>query len=930
MARCVSLAAVLLASGFPVASHASAQTGQIIEDIDVKGNRRIPKETIMAKVYTHRGDIYEESSLQRDLRSVWSTGYFEDVRVEREESPKGWRIYFYVREKPTIRSIDYKGLSSISQSDVLERFKKAKLPLSIESSYDPARVIRAEVVLRQLLSEHGRQFAVVNAQVQQIPPASVGITFTIKEGPKIKVGDIRFKGNKHVSRRELRAAMKNLHPIGIPKSIFLENIFARTFDASKLEEDAERVRIAYREHGYFKVVVEDPKTDLRDKNGGLRIPFVQKGGGKVMDITMAVEEGEKYKLKEIKFKGNKAILNTALLRSVFPIKDGDTFDTGKIQKGLENMRKAYGEIGYINFTSVPETIIDEEHKMLTLDVDVDEGKPFFVRRIEIQGNTTTRDKVIRRDLLVQEGQVFNSRLWELSVLRLNQLNYFDALKPEEDTERKIDEKNASVDLTVKVKEKGKNSIGLTGGVSGLAGSFIGLNYETNNFLGLGETLTLQGNVGNRERSLLFGFTEPYLFDRPMQLGFTVYDRRFDFNQAQQASIASGQQLNLSQAVLNQLQNFRQSSIGFTTSVNYLLKTFRRVGISYSWDNSSVTVFSDASQTFFQTVNFRNISGPDSLKGIITSKIVPTYGFSTIDSPVRPYKGKSFFVSTEIAGIGGNVNFYRPIVTYTQWKPLYHGNTFGMHLQSSFVSGWGGRDAPPFERFYMGGETDLRGFDVRTVSPYVFVTSVQNITLQNPDGSTVPLDPANPRRGNFTIPLPVTNVTFPGGDTSFVGNFEYRIHILGPVTLAPFADFGMNFALRQGQLKINSDSLNQLNTTNFGCPTTTVAFQCAGGQSIKFSGDLTTVPGTNYVPRMSTGLELQVLLPIVQAPFRIYYAYNPLLLDSTISSPNKLTRSMFPAGGAGDFTFLNAISAFSPDFRLKEPRTTFRFTVSTTF
>jgi outer membrane protein insertion porin family len=131
MARCVSLAAVLLASGFPVASHASAQTGQIIEDIDVKGNRRIPKETIMAKVFTHRGDIYEESSLQRDLRSVWSTGYFEDVRVEREESPKGWRIYFYVREKPTIRSIDYKGLSSISQSDVLERFKKAKLPLSI-------------------------------------------------------------------------------------------------------------------------------------------------------------------------------------------------------------------------------------------------------------------------------------------------------------------------------------------------------------------------------------------------------------------------------------------------------------------------------------------------------------------------------------------------------------------------------------------------------------------------------------------------------------------------------------------------------------------------------------------------------------------------------------------------------------------------------
>ena len=929
VARCALLALALIVSCFPRAAFAFAQTGQIIEDIDVKGNRRIPKETIMAKIYTRRGDVYDEASLQRDLRSVWTAGYFDDVRIEREESPKGWRIYFYVREKPTIRTIDYKGLSSISQSDVLERFKKIKLGMSLESSYDPAKIIRAQVALKQLLSEHGRQFAVVTTQVQQIPPASVGVTFTVKEGPKIKVGNISFKGNKHVSKRELRAAMKNLHPIGVPKSIFLENLFARTFDSSKLEEDAERVRDAYRGHGYFKVVVDDPVTNLRDKTGGFHIPFIQKAGGKAMDINISVEEGEKFRLQAIKFKGNKAILNTALLRQLFPIKDGDTFDTHKVQKGLENLRKAYGEIGYINFTSVPETEIDDEKKLLTLNVDVEEGKPFFVRRIEFQGNTTTRDKVIRRDLLVQEGQVFNSRLWELSVLRLNQLNYFDQLKPEDDTERRIDEKNAQVDLTVKVKEKGKNSIGLTGGVSGLAGSFIGLNYETNNFLGLGETLTLQGNVGNRERNLLFGFTEPYLFDRPMQLGFTVYDRRFDFNQAQQASIAAGQQLNLSQAVLNQLQNFRQTSMGFTTSLNYLLHTFKRVGITYSWDRSSVSVFSQASQTFFQTVNFRSIGGPDSLKGIITSKIVPTFGFSTIDSPIRPYKGKSFFATTEVAGFGGNVNFYRPTFVYTQWKPLYHGNTLGMRFQGSFVSGWGGKDAPPFERFYMGGESDLRGFDVRTVSPYVFVTSVQNVTLQNPDGTPVPLDPANPRRGSVTVPVPLTNVTFPGGDTSFVSNFEYRIHVLGPVTLAPFADVGMNFALRESQLKINSDSLALLNTTNFGCPAT-VNFQCSGGSQIPFSGDLKTVAGTNYVPRMSTGLELQVLLPIVQAPFRIYYAYNPLILDSTISSPNKITRSMFPAGGAGDFTFLSAVSAFSPDFRLKEPRKTFRFTVSTTF
>src|SRR5205807_1969353 len=287
-----------------------------------------------------------------------------------------------------------------------------------------------------------------------------------------------------------------------------------------------RVRDALRHHGYFKALVEDPTTKLRDKHSALHVPFLQKGQGKAMDITMPVTEGDKYKLQAINFTNNKAIQNAALLRQLFPMKDGETFDTHLIQKGLENLRKAYGQIGYINFTAVPDFKIDDDKKLITMNVDVEEGKAFYIRRIEFQGNTTTRDRVVRRELLVQEGQVFNSQLWDLSVLRLNQLNYFEPLKAEDDTERKIDDQNGTVDLVVKVKEKGKNSIGLTGGVSGLAGSFIGLNYQTNNFLGLGETLTVEGSVGNRSRNILFGFTEPYLKDRPIQLGFTVHNRKF--------------------------------------------------------------------------------------------------------------------------------------------------------------------------------------------------------------------------------------------------------------------------------------------------------------------------------------------------------------------------------------------------------------------
>ena len=203
--------------------------------------------------------------------------------------------------------------------------------------------------------------------------------------------------------------MKNLKPIGIPHSIFLENLFSKTYDATKLEEDTERVRAEYQNRGYFKVLVQDPKTMIHDTgHKGFHIPLLQSGPGKAVNITMPIEEGNRYTLGEITFKGNKAIANTKALRAVFPIKDGDIFDRSKIAKGLESLRKAYGQIGFINFTSIPDTRFDETKKQVFLDIDLDEGKQFSVRRIEFSGNTTTRDKVIRREIILEEGQVSTS------------------------------------------------------------------------------------------------------------------------------------------------------------------------------------------------------------------------------------------------------------------------------------------------------------------------------------------------------------------------------------------------------------------------------------------------------------------------------------------------------------------------------------------
>jgi outer membrane protein insertion porin family len=431
---------------------------------------------------------------------------------------------------------------------------------------------------------------------------------------------------------------------------------------------------------------------------------------------------------------------------------------------------------------------------------------------------------------------------------------------------------------------------------------------------------------------MFGFTEPYLFDRPIQFGFTVYTRRYNFNQARQTAILTGQQLNLPSPFLQNLQNYTQSSTGFSVSASHQLRrSFKRVGITYSYDRSSIIAVSEASKTLFTNLAFRGLSGPNSLEGIVTSKVLPSLTFNTVDSPYAPKGGSSLFLGGEIAGLGGTVRSLRPIVQYKHFKPVQNRrNTIGFNIQASFLTGYGGLVSPPFERFYLGGENDIRGFDIRSVSPIAFLADKGVITLRNPDGSVVPKDPSNPLRGSYTIPVPLERIVFPGGDLSLVTNLEYRITIAGPVALAPFVDVGINPILRTSQLRINPGQLQDINNTQFGCPVLDVALNCSGGRFQAFSPDLTPVGGTNWVPRMSTGLEFQVFLPIINAPFRIYWAYNPLRLDTTATAPVPITRDMFPAGAAGDFTYRQAIGALAPTYMLREPRKTFRFTVATTF
>src|SRR5579859_1940247 len=520
--------------------------GNVIEAIEFRGARRIPQDTLRALIQSRKGDVYNEDALHRDFMLLWNSGRFDDIRIETEPGKTGMIVRFVVTERRVIRTINYgKGMKSVTVSEVLDRFKERKVGLTVESQYDPNKVQRAAVVLKEYLAERGRQYATVEPEIRQVPPSSLEVTFNVNEGPKVKVGKIDIQGNQVFSDLVVIRAMKNLHPLGVPHSILLENLFPKTYDSSKLEEDKERIRQFYQDKGYFTVRVLDHKVTIHDAGGtGFRLPLIKPNKpGKNADIIIPVEEGKLMHLNKMNFVGVKLFRTTDFLqKNVFQMQDGDTFSTAKLRKGIENMRKLYGEFGFIDFVAEPDFNPDPKTGKIEMSLAVDEGKQFFVRRIDFSGNTTTRDKVIRRELLIDEGDMYNTRLWELSVLRLNQLGYFEQLKAEDAADVKRDTKTNTVDLTLKVKERGKNSIQLNGGVSGIAGSFLGFGYSTNNLVGLGETLSLQTTLGTVQRNVTLGFTEPYLFDKPLQAGFTVFFSRFNYNQARQESILSGTDL----------------------------------------------------------------------------------------------------------------------------------------------------------------------------------------------------------------------------------------------------------------------------------------------------------------------------------------------------------------------------------------------------
>ena len=834
-----------------------------IEEVRVSGNHRIPTETIKYNLQTKPGDAFDKNVIRRDIKALYALGHFDDIRVEQEPGKTGNIVTFIVKEKKLIRTVKYLGIKSITSSEITDKLKESKASISQESPYDPNKIRKATTVIKMMLAEKGHRDATVEAATEDITSNAIAVTFNVDEGPKIRIQKITIQGNKAFSARQIKNAMKLTQEAG-PLTVFTGK---DTYFNLKLADDITRIRMLYGEHGYVRVNVNDPIVETKPHDvirtlplvrppfpWGIPVPFWKKTFNRYY-ITINIEEGNQYRLGNVKVTGAKQFSETAI-KDTLGMVPGEVFNEERLRRSFEQLKRMYGSRGYINFTAVPIQGFDEGNKLVNLNINIDEDKQFYVNRIAFAGNTTTRDKVIRREIMVEEGQVFNSTLWDTSMQRLNQLGYFEPIR-QQDVELKPSPTEPEVDINLKIKEKNRNLIGFTGGVSQIGGSFLGINYENNNFMGFGETLGLTLQGGTRQSVYQLSFTQPYLLDRPLTAGFSVFDTSYRYDQANEVFGLSASQLPQGSSLQNAL-NFRQKSLGFNLFTSYPFKIWNRVGLNFGMNHSQTSEINPATGEYFNAVitqNNQSLTSTPSGTGFsnfYAHTLIPSFSFNhTQGNPSFPTGGSSFSTTVEYTGgiLGGTVNYYRPTMDFRYFHPMNKGrNVLAVRLLGSFVHGFDGTAVPYYQRFFVGGDFDIRGFDFRAVSPIAFI--VRNVTSTDPQTGS-------------TVSRSIDDIVYVGGDTQGVMNVEYRIPIVGNVfTLAPYFDIGNAWTLKKDQLTRQiSNSEGQLVR-----------------EPVRF------LPGTNSGFRTSTGMELQILLPVLNVPFRVIYAINPNRLDRNFIGP----------------------------------------------
>jgi len=958
---------------------------QLVESVDIQGNRRLKDDDLLYYIKTRPGDVFNRQQLERDLQELLSLNFFDKVktRVLTEEGVRGGvNVIFEVAELPIIRDLQFEGLKAVPESEVLKAFREQRVGISKESIYNPVNAQKGIRVIREQLASKGYPNAKVTVKDEEVSATSTAVTFVVDQGNRSRIVQIEFEGNTVFKDGELRGAMQYVRETGLISRFKGQDIL----DLRKLQADLQRNVLSYMfSKGYFQARIGEPQVvGLGYKRTGLPllssfpIPLITSKDD-TLRIIVPVTEGRVFRVGDIKVEGNSIFSEQQILGGV-GLKKGEIVDGKRLQTAVyEDLKKAYGSQGFVLYNAEFDPTFKDNpanpaEGIVDIVITIDEGKQFRLRRLEFTGNTFTRDKILRREVLINEGDIYNQQGLEYSVVRLNQTGYFDPIDKDQDVEIRTDEEQGDVDLVIKVKEKGRQQISLNGGISGIGGSFFGLEYSTNNLLGRGETVSFQFGVGNRQQSFQLTFQEPYFKDRPISVGFSLFATRYKFFGegtflSQNTDLVTDILTNpFSQVTTDEANLFTQSTYGASVFATAPLSElffkkrpftqFSRVGLTYQFSATSITEPAVNSTGDIATQIPVIYSQPN----ILTSRVTGNFVYDTrqpSSNGIDTLRGTQISASFAFSGLGGDVRTYQPTISYTSFIPVRrkkskNAEVFGFRIIAGTIGSFATTEKirnanslsfiggiPIYERYFLGSEYDVRGYNTRSIGPIApydsYVTTRNVVAANNISGTSVPITGLDPTRAAEIASLGLLtgasganpallqpSYRFIGGDTQLLGNFEYRIPIFGPASLALFADVGSVFNLQKsGTQEINSNFLaddtflgagvvtalalrntpvlessfgsallynNQILTktqfvdifcrgNRFGCPVSLPA----GIQQLYLRGeaqrnDLVRIDDAAFNGlgdlRSSVGLELRVQVPIVNVPFRLIYFYNP--------------------------------------------------------
>lgn len=684
-----------------LANQSAYADGEKITQVVVRGNRRVEASAILNATSIKVGDALNSEKTDADIRSIYKLGQFQDVQVSSEPVNGGVILVFSVVEKPIVRGVSFEGNKEIKQDKLLEGLQIKRNAIFSQKDLD-----MATAKLKKQYQDEGYYLVAVEPIIEQKTPTEYQVTFKIIEGKKIRISTISFEGNNSFSARKLHGVMET------KEEWFMSWLTgAGTYKEEVLKNDALLIADYYLNNGYINVKVGEPTIKLSDDQESLL-------------VSISISEGDQYRIGEISFKGD-ILYPEKEIREKLKSEPGEVFSRANLRADIGTLTDMTADKGYAFNNVDPRTTPNPEKKLLDIAFDVEKGELVYIERISIMGNSKTRDKVVRREMRLMEGELYSATGFKRSKQNLMNTGYFEEANVATAKGSAADKLNVNVD----VKEKATGAFTIGGGYSSLDGLIFQGSVSQSNFMGLGLKANASAAIGGKSNTYSVGLTDPYFLDSKWTLGADIYRSERDYT------------------------DFSQRRTGGDIKAGYPITDFLGTFFMYKYEVKDIYNPTVAYNAFHESSADLYPLGTST-----TSAIFSSITHNNTDFRFDPSTGMVNSLSVEYAGVGGTNKYVREIADSTFYYPLWWKFVVSTKVTVGAVQQAGGT-IPIDEKFYLGGIGTLRGYAARTVSP---TQTINNIPVFDSTGT---------QTGT------TSGTVYVGGEKELFGNVEFKFPLL---------------------------------------------------------------------------------------------------------------------------------------------------------